>query len=302
MDPFLSEKISAGIGTYLANHAPVTHFDRAEAEQRRRTLTPSELSAVKKSGARDYITYDMLSRFLKETGLCREADETYLFSLFSAARTLSPEEFLHDPYLKKIRVPQKRIGNFLLTTASYEAGEWLQYEMPDFDAPVVVPHLGFFPQKVTFPTVYEGNIPWMSVCPSEISSMRLPAKKAHGRVLVLGLGLGYYPFLISKKQEVTSVTVVELKREVVDLFTSCILPQFPEKEKIRVIQADAFSYLSGLCGGEYDFVFADIWENQADGAEAYRKIRAHQDRMKNTEFSYWIEKEILSYINVKGAL
>ena len=82
----------------------------------------------------------------------------------------------------------------------------------------------------------------MSVCPSEINSMARHIDKAHGRVLVLGLGLGYYLYMSSMKPEVNSVDVVECQPEIIKLFDENLLPQFPFREKIRLFR------ISGVFG------------------------------------------------------
>lgn len=55
------------------------------------------------------------------------------------------------------------------------------------------------------------------------------------------------------------MTIIEKETEIIDLFNSYILPQFAHKDKITVIQADAFEYMSTLDDGQFDYCFADIW-------------------------------------------
>lgn len=209
---------------------------------------------------------------------------------------LDAAEFRSDPYIKNIRIPTAKDGNYTLTTATYEPGELLEYDMPDLTMDPIEHKVGYFRDPVEFPGIYEGVIPWMSVCPSEINSMRRHIAKAHGRVLVLGLGLGYYPYMISRKPEVESIDIVELQPEIINLFQKHILPQFEHRDKIRIIEADAFSYVGGLSGDEYDFCFADIWQNEIDGAWAYRKLRDSEEQLEKIEFAYWIEDAIRWYI------
>jgi AraC-like DNA-binding protein len=58
----------------------------------------------------------------------------------------------------------------------------------------------------------------MSITPNEIVTMREPVARASGRVLTLGLGLGYYAYMVHLKEDVTDVTVVEREQAVIDLF------------------------------------------------------------------------------------
>ena len=45
---------------------------------------------------------------------------------------LDAAEFRSNPYIKNIKIPTAKVGNFTLTTAAYEPGELLEYDMPDF--------------------------------------------------------------------------------------------------------------------------------------------------------------------------
>ena len=281
-----SELLSAEIAALIANEAPYIEYSKQDvsAYSQAHPGTDAELGCV-------------LERFCAAFGLQKRADPAYLHDLYRSAHCFHPAEFYADPYLKNVRVPEAKIGPFLLTDASYERGELFQYDMPDLAAEIVVPKLGFFSERVSFPGIYEGNIPWMSVCPSEIFSMRAPIAKAHGRTLVLGLGLGYYPFMILQKESVQNVTIIERQPEIISLFCEYLLPQFGRKTDIHIIRADALEYLASVQNGQFDFCFADIWENQFDGAEAYLRIKRFEGKLNDTEFAYWIEASILQFLS-----
>lgn len=209
-----------------------------------------------------------------------------------SGKLLDADEFRQNPYIRNIWIPTVRIGDYTLTKAAYEPGEILEYDMPDFTKDPPEHRFGHFDQQVEFPGIYEGVVPWMSVCPSEINSMARHIEKAHGRVLVLGLGLGYYPYMISQKFGVESIAIVENAPEIIRIFQDHLLPQFEQKSKISLIESDAFSYIGALTGDEYDFCFADIWENERDGAWAYRKLKDAEDGLAGMEFAYWIDDAI----------
>ena len=120
-------------------------------------------------------------------------------------------------------------------------------------------------------------------------------EEAEGRVLVLGLGLGYYPYRLMENKRVEKITIVEKNPHIIALFREQILPQFPHKDKIRIVEADAFEFLVETENGAFDFCYADIWEGWEDGAAAYEKILPHEKRLWDCRFRYWIEKEILWY-------
>lgn len=185
-------------------------------------------------------------------------------------RKLDAAEFRSNPYIRNVKVPTVKVGDFTLTIAAYEPGELLEYDMPDFACDPIEHRIGYFTERVEFPGIYEGVVPWMSVCPSEINSMARHIDKAHGRTLVLGLGLGYYPYMASMKPDVESIDVIECQPEIIRLFEENLLPQFPHREKIRIIEADALSYIGGL--------------------------RDAEEQLSSIEFAYWIDDAISWYL------
>lgn len=289
-----SERLSAEVAAFIAREAPYIDDSPSQVASARRAYAEGDLALLADAGLYDgdFDKFYVINRFCEALGLWDRADSRWMQRLFRDARRLDPAQFLSNPYLKTVRVPDVRVGDFRLCTAEYARGELLQYDMPDLRADPVVPKLAFFTGPVRFPGIYEGDVPWMSVCPSEICSMAEPIRCARGRALVLGLGLGYYPFMISARPDVSSVVIVERRPEIIEIFRSHLLPQFPQREKIKIVQADAFAFLESVADGDFDFCFADIWENQFDGAAAYRRIRPHDDRLTATGFAYWIEDSI----------
>lgn len=78
--------------------------------------------------------------------------------------------------------------------------------------------------------------------------------KAHGDVVIGGLGLGSVVFGIQDKAEVTSVTVLEKSQDVIDLITS----QTSFNEKVKIICADVFEWVPEN-KMKFDCVYMDIW-------------------------------------------
>lgn len=293
-----SLSLTARIGRIIAEENPVIPCSDTLLRRAMRDYSRQDLRQMQQIGLipQDFETYYVVREFLHRTGINREAGGDYLLALFSAARRQDAQAFASDPYLSLVSCPTVRQGDILLTTASYEKGELFLYDMPDLSAGLVVPRLGYFDRKVTFPAVYQGSMPWMSVCPSEINSTRASIAAAHGRVLVLGLGLGYYPFMISLREDVTSVTVVELQQPIIDLFLTHLFPRFPHRDKIQVVKADALAYLQEVKDGMFDCCFADIWESVTDGAVPYVRIREQEKRLPSTRFDYWIGEQIQAFL------
>ncbi|MDO4493735.1 MAG: hypothetical protein Q4C53_07630 [Clostridia bacterium] len=283
-----SEDLTAQISMYISANAPV--FECPECAEAYLETHAAGLPLALPST--DAIRDTVMLAFVRKTGLDRTADRAFLKKLFASAVRYSRDDFRNTAYLKNVHVPTVRKGRFTLTEAEYRPFELFQYDMPDLKADTVVPKIGFCTEAVRFPAIYEGDMPWMSACPSEINSMREDIAAAHGKVLTLGLGLGYYPYAVSELPGVESVTVVELSGEVIDLFREYLLPQYPNKEKIRIIHADAHEYMRTVRDGQYDFCFADIWESQIDGAEHCKRLFPVEKRLPHTEFRYWVRDAI----------
>lgn len=204
--------------------------------------------------------------------------------------------FEDDPYLKTISFSRESIGRFELSHASYAKYELMHYTVPARKgAGIMIPRIGAFDHRFRYPRIKEGGTTWMSVTPNEILTMQGPVKEASGKVLTLGLGMGYFAFMASEKDEVESVTVVEREKDVIDLFNKVILPQFPHGEKVKVVQADAFDFVEGLSDGEYDFLFADLWKGVAD-AVTYLRIKTATNRFSKMKKTFWIEDAIAAYL------
>ena len=234
---------------------------------------------------------------LRERGYLDRMDGEYRDRLFSGFRVLDGDAFMQDPFLGRVHLDRNRSeGSFTLANVVYRQGELLQYRMPDYDGKYPVLSVGCFSRDVRTLALYENEMPWMTVCPSEISSMEKEMRHAHGRVLTLGLGLGYFAMMVSQKPDVSSVTVIEREESVISLFRQYILPHFPYQDKIRVIRADALDYCASIKDGQFDYCFADLWAGQEDGAPMYLALRELLKPLRGMETEYWIEKEIRAYL------
>jgi spermidine synthase len=138
----------------------------------------------------------------------------------------------------------------------------------------------------------------MAIKPSEIRSMRKPVSCVSGNVITFGLGLGYYTFMVSQKNEVEHITVVERDSSIIHLFQDYILPQFPHKEKVSIIQSDAFKYMKEQMPKEhFDYAFVDLWHDSSDGLPLYLKARKLAEDIPQTHFLYWVENTLRSAEN-----
>ena len=208
---------------------------------------------------------------------------------------LDEKELTGNPYFALLQgLKDTKRHDISFFTRFYEANEvFLSSEQGESDDPFgreLLP-LGYYPSRVGFPAIAKRGEVWMSLIPHEIETMKEAIKLAKGKVCTLGLGLGYYAYMVSENDEVKEVTIIERDRDVISLFKEHLLPRFPHKEKIHIVQGDALAHIAKE-GNRYDFVFADLWHNEEDGLPLYLRLR----QLEKTKTEYWIEQSILLYL------
>lgn len=208
------------------------------------------------------------------------------------SRVFDAKEFNRNPYIKNIDFVNQSNRDYELRYY-----ELMPYELDIYNIPkrveelwVDIPRVSCFTEKFKYPVIFQKSIKstWMSVTPNEVFTMEKPIKNAKGKVLTLGCGMGYFAYMVSIKDEVESVTIVELEQSVIDLFEECLLPQFEYKDKITIIKGDAVEYLKKLEDGVFDYCFADIWIGIED-IVPYFAVKEIGRKFRKTKMEYWIE-------------
>ena len=212
---------------------------------------------------------------------------------------LNEEEYKNNLYYKNIKIPDIKIGRWKFQKEKYNPYEAFVFN--DFkkqDDGRIIPQIGFFDCEFTYPAVLENGREWMLITPNEIETMKSSIDEANGKVLTYGLGLGYYAYMVSEKERVSSVTIIERDEDVINLFEKYILPQFDYMDKVKIIHDDAFSYAEKhMKDGNYDFVFTDLWHDPSDGIDMYLKMKGYEKMNPKSRYMYWIEKTILCYLD-----
>lgn len=213
-------------------------------------------------------------------------------------RLLNANKYRQNPYYKNVRIENIKDGDWELRLESYEPYRAVVCDdMIVRDGLYEVIPLGFFTERFDFPAVLECGNEWMTLTPVDLDTCEEAIAAAHGKVVTFGLGLGYYAYMVARKEEVESITVIEKSPDVIRLFKKHIFPYFENKEKVRIINADAFEYAEKEMPAEgYDYAFVDTWRDASDGAPMYERMRALEHLSPRTEFSYWIREFIVSRI------
>ena len=217
-----------------------------------------------------------------------------------SVKVLHAADYKNNAYMCAISFPEVSTAHWRLTHYAYKPYEAFIRDDIDIDPYLrEVPQVGYFRERFHYPAVEQDGREWMAVKPSEIATMAPALTQISGRVVTFGLGLGYFAFMASEKPEVSEIDVVERDPEVIDLFTRYILPQFPNRHKVRIIRSDAFDFLRNrMLQKEYEYAFVDLWHDTSDGLELYLRAKSEESRLKasgaDTEFLYWVEKSLLS--------
>jgi len=98
----------------------------------------------------------------------------------------------------------------------------------------------------------------MSDTPDEIGDHLEAVYRAHGNILINGLGLGIVLDLCLQKPEVQSATVIEASSDVMKLVGGFYLKKYPLR--LTILCEDAFSH-SVAKGTKYQMVWHDIWDD-----------------------------------------
>ena len=205
------------------------------------------------------------------------------------------ENYNDNPYLKNVRPKEAKLDEWEIKYSKIKKYEgFVRDDFKEDFTGRIYPQIGFFTTDFEYLSIYQDGRLWMSITPNEINTMKKAIDRASGHVTTLGLGLGYFAYMASLKDEVTKVTVVEIDYKAIKLFQSTILPFFPHKEKIEIVHMDALDYIN--MDFESDYVFADLWHDVSDGLKLYKEISRLASFHPDKEFDYWIYDTMKYYL------
>jgi hypothetical protein len=107
---------------------------------------------------------------------------------------------------------------------------------------------------------------------------------AYGNILVTGLGFGILTKALSEKPEVTSITVLEIEKDVIEAF----LANNTLNSKVKIINSDALTYTSNE---KYDCLLPDHYELQ-NVEWIIEDMNAIASRISHDVFWPWSIEEI----------
>lgn len=203
--------------------------------------------------------------------------------------------FEKNPYFRNVRINDWRVGNIFLGKADfYDANITYSSDSLIRDPITLTPiyKYCYFTDDVNYPSL--GTIipptKWMGVEPSEINAFSSFIKKAKGKVLLMGCGLGYLAYMLSLKKDVEEITIVELDPDVIQMFLRYLKPQM--NSKINIVHANAIDFLEKEDISMYQYCSVDIWRGMSDMFPIYMKCLLLEQKHPKTEFHYWLEEEL----------
>ncbi len=222
---------------------------------------------------------------------CKEDDKYLINNYFrKSIKRLNISDYTNNPYYKNILVEGTKFNNWEIKYESYKPYEAFIYNDLIINGDIEIPCVGYFKEEFKYLAVLENNNEWMMITPNEINTMQGVIDSVSGNVVTLGLGLGYFAYMASLKDDVKSITVVERDKNVIELFSKVILPKFEHKDKIKIVNEDAFEFAKR--DNNFDYAFVDLWHDVSDGVNLYLKMKKLEKN--NTKYFYWIEKSIIS--------
>lgn len=209
---------------------------------------------------------------------------------------LKPTYFSENPYYRHVTPRAIKQGKYELSYLSYKPYQPLPLDdisVDEKDGYVEHTPIGYFTDELKYLSLSYDGVTWMCITPNEINTMKPHIESATGNVLVFGLGLGYYIYMASLKDDVKDIYVVELDQNIIDIFNSIILPFFEKKDKIHIIHGDAKEYIKNM-NKPFNTVFIDLWHNAEDGLPLYLYFKGFEKKYPNSKFQYWLEESIIA--------
>ena len=128
---------------------------------------------------------------------------------------------------------------------------------------------------------------WMSICPHELESQELCCKYAFGKVVIMGLGMGWVAINTAFNHQVEKVLVIEIDNEVIEIFEeSGAFDDVPHEiqNKIIIVKADAFKWKPD--SDKINLLYVDIWKNLVE-PQTIEDVRTMQQNINADKIYFW---------------
>ena len=255
-------------------------------------INPDEVKQYIKEGLdENEAIYNCLFDFIGVSRDDEESQKVLSEYFLNNLKKLNPSDYINNSYVKAIKKTGRK-GKYALKFIDYAPYQLFAYDDIKINGYKEYSQIGYFDHKFSYLALTEGSNIWMSLNPNEIETMKPYINKAKGNVLVLGLGMGYVPFMLSLKNCVKSITIIEKDQEIINLFNELIYPSFVNKEKIKIIKGGAIEFArKSQKEGTYDYIFADLWHDPEDGLPLFVALK-----QINKNIDCWLETSMYALL------
>jgi len=172
---------------------------------------------------------------------------------------------LQTGHLHKI-IPEASLGEFKISHRTTTLSDIQMLKMRDYRE--------YYDFKPGTYTILHGSLETiMSDTPMEIRTNVDIIRKANGKVLIGGLGLGLILLELQKNPEIESVLIIEKNQEIIDM----VLPHLKLDNRFKVVQGDIFTFELSK-EQKFDTIYFDIWngiceDNYDEMKELHKRYR-----------------------------
>ena len=248
--------------------------------------SPFSLISSPKSTYNHEIKIEIIDSFISNVPNVLDTKNTIKY-LNKCLRAKNITKFKENKYIKLLNeisysnLTQKTIKPYEIFVAG---NSYFQFDDNNFFI-----NLGFFKEQLSYPILNE-----FSLSPEYIEKVDLPIKVVKGKVLILGLKLGYFACMASYKNDVKEIYVVELNKDLINFFKANVLPKIQNREKIHIINEKPMDFISKINDGDFNYVFIDAWNNSKEATSKYIAYKSRLDNFVNTQSIYYQEESIVT--------
>jgi len=227
----------------------------------------------------------LLKKYIKDK--LNFSDEDYNNSFYKLEK-LNAYAFQNEPYLRNVDLKEVKLNDISIKKIVYEENEFCFTNVYSQDENLLRKYsIGVFDGIVNTYGMYENDKLIATINPMEINIRANALRNVDKNVLIVGLGLGYFPYMASQKKDVNKITIIEENEDVIRIFKENILPFFENKEKIAIVHDDVTNYKKYISG--HNFVVVDNLENNEIDQNLYKVLITYEDDFPNTKFFYSFE-------------
>jgi len=139
-----------------------------------------------------------------------------------------------------------------------------------------------------FPVMFIDGVFTMSITPLEIASHYCVINRAHGKIGVGGLGLGYFVQNILDKPGVDSVIVYETNKDVIEMYDKL----FGTHSKLIISEED----VRKIEGQVFDFFYCDVYDGRLE-VQVITDYHTITSRNVIKQYYFWgVEEFVMSVV------